>query len=462
MYIYKKYYLIWKEALVLAWPIVLSHIFTTAMRTTDMILMGFFGPAAVTAVGLGDVWERIVLRLGLGLGAGSIAIISQESGAENAISDKNTGEVLTQVLITGFFIGLPFMLIGLLIPDKLIAVLGATPEVIVLAAQYLLVIFLAAPFRIISLISSRALQGTGDTRTPMIVGVLSNIVNIVFSVILSLGIGPFPELGVLGVGWGTFIAKILAASAYIVVFILPDSKLNLHIPEDGWDFTITRQLLKVSIPRSLQGGYQSLIAFPFNSLILLFGTEAAAAYHISRRIQQQLMAPFQRAFGTVTTILVGNSLGKGDHNRSSELTKGILWLSLMTISIAGGFLFVFAPSIVRIFTDDLVTIGYGVRFLRVLSIGAFILTCYHVLSGLLTAAGDTRTSFYGSLINQTLFKLGLSYLLSVPLGLKLTGIFIGLLTDFSGQLTWIFLRFRSLRWIDDAQNMINERHKNKE
>ncbi|TDP96873.1 MatE protein [Halanaerobium saccharolyticum] len=80
MAVFLSYLPLWKEAFVPAWPVMLNHIFVTAMRTTDMILMGFFGPAAVTAVGLGDVWESIILRIGLGLGTGSISLISQESG----------------------------------------------------------------------------------------------------------------------------------------------------------------------------------------------------------------------------------------------------------------------------------------------------------------------------------------------------------------------------------------------
>ena len=94
MAVFVAYFPLWKEALILAWPVVLNHIFTTAMRTTDMILMGFFGPAAVTAVGLGDVWERIILRIGLGLGTGSISLISQESGTGSKKAQENADEVL--------------------------------------------------------------------------------------------------------------------------------------------------------------------------------------------------------------------------------------------------------------------------------------------------------------------------------------------------------------------------------
>lgn len=454
------YYPIWKNALLLAWPVALNHIFTTAMRTTDMILMGIFGPAAVTAVGLGDVWERIVLRIGLGLGAGSISLISQESGADSVEAEYNTETVLTQIIITGAIAGIPFMLIGWLIPEKLIELLGAAPEVIVLAAQYLMIIFSAAPFRIISLISARALQGSGDTRTPMMVGIISNIINISLSVGLALGISFFPELGVIGVGWGTFTAKFMAAVIYITVFLLPRGKLSLRYPEEGWDFTITKQLLVVSIPRSLQGGYQSLVSFPFNSLLLLFGTEAAAAFHIARRIQQQLMAPLQRAYGTVTTILSGKTLGKGKADESRKIAKAMLWLTAITMILLGAILFIFSSNLIRIFTDDTATINFGIGFLRALSLGSPILAFYLVLSGVLTGAGDTKTPFYGMMISQTLFKLGLSYLLSVPLELKILGIFIGLVCDYIGQALWVFRHFLGDKWIKNAQDMIKERHKN--
>ncbi|MFW6257065.1 MAG: MATE family efflux transporter, partial [Bacillota bacterium] len=330
MQIFFIYFPVWKKALILAWPIILNHVFVTAMRTTDMLLMGFFSPAAVTAVGLGDVWERIVLRIGLGLGAGSISLISQETGAQKITGVNNSDEIITQSLLTGALLGLPFTLIGFLLPEKLISLLGAAPQVVTLGAQYLLIIFAAAPFRIISLISARALQGTGDTRTPMVIDIITNVINISLSVILALGTGPFPKLGVPGVGWGTFTAKFVAAAIYIVILIKPGKNLNLSWPENGWNFVITRQLLKVSSFRSLQGGYQSLITFPFNSLVLVFGTEAAAAYHIARRVQQQILAPLQRGYGTVTTILTGQKLGQGSTEESKTITRGLLWLTAIS------------------------------------------------------------------------------------------------------------------------------------
>ena len=242
MALFISYLPLWKEAYTLAWPVMLNHIFVTAMRTTDMILMGYFGPAAVTAVGLGDVWESIILRIGLGLGSGSISLISQESGTDTTAAKANKNMILSQVILFSFVIGIPFIFIALLFAEEMIAILGAAPRVIELGAQYLLIIFAAAPFRIVVIIAARALQGSGDTRTPMIVEVISNFINIVLSVGLALGIGFFPELGVPGVGIGTFSAKTLSALIFLFIFATGRSEFKLKNPIKHWDFILIKQL----------------------------------------------------------------------------------------------------------------------------------------------------------------------------------------------------------------------------
>ena len=457
MAVFISYLPLWKEAFVLAWPVMLNHIFVTAMRTTDMILMGYFGPAAVTAVGLGDVWESIILRIGLGLGTGSISLISQESGTNTVAAKANKDLILSQVIFVSLIIGIPFIFIALLFAEEMIALLGAAPEVIELGAQYLMIIFAAAPFRILSIIAARALQGSGDTRTPMVVEVISNVVNILVSVGLALGIGFFPQIGVPGVGIGTFTAKTLSAVIFILIFLSSKSEFNLKNPIKNWNFILIKQLFEVSTPKIAQGLYQSLITFPFNSIVLLFGTEAAAAYHIARRVFQQLIAPMHRSYYTVTAILSGQKLGAAKVEESKKTVEAMLILTVISI---GGFsllIFFSSPYLVRLFSDNLETLQIAVRFLKALSIGGPLITIYGVLAGHLNGAGNTRSSLYGNLLSQTLFKLGLSYLLGVFFNLGLLGVLIALPVDFFGRALWVGRKYLSNDWIAEADLMISER-----
>lgn len=457
MALFISYLPLWKEAFILAWPVMLNHIFTTAMRTTDMILMGYFGPAAVTAVGLGDVWESIILRIGLGLGTGSISLISQESGTNTAAARANKDIILSQVIFLSFIIGIPFIFIAFLFAEEMIALLGAAPKVIELGAQYLLIIFAAAPFRIIAIIASRALQGSGDTRTPMIVEVISNFLNIVISIGLALGIGFFPKIGVPGVGIGTFIAKTLSAVIFILLFLSSKSEFNLKNPLKHWDFILIKQLFKVSTPKISQGLYQSFITFPFNSIVLLFGTEAAAAYHIARRVFQQLIAPMHRSYYTVTAILSGQKIGAGRIDESKKTVEAMLILTVFSIGSFSILIFFSSPYLVRLFGDNPETIAIAVSFLKALSLGGPLITVYGVLAGHLNGAGNTSSAFYANLVSQTLLKLGLSYLLAVFFDLGLLGVLIALPVDFLGRAIWVGRKYLGNDWIAEADLMISER-----
>ena len=457
MAVFISYLPLWKEAFILAWPVILNHIFVTAMRTTDMILMGYFGPAAVAAVGLGDVWESIILRIGLGLGSGSISLISQESGLNTDAAKANKDLVLSQVIFISLIIGIPFIFIAIFFSEQMIALLGAAPEVIELGAQYLLIIFAAAPFRIVSIIAARALQGSGDTKTPMIVEVISNFINIIVSVTLALGIGFFPKIGVPGVGIGTFTAKTISAVIFILIFLSSKSEFNLKNPLKNWNFILIKQLFKVSAPKITEGLYQSLITFPFNAIVLLFGTEAAAAYHIARRVFQQLIAPMHRAYYTVTAILSGQKIGSGDIEGSKKTVEAMLILTIFSI---GGFsllIYFTSPYLVRLFGDNPETLAAAVRFLKALSIGGPVITIYGVLAGHLNGAGNTRSALYGNLLSQTLFKLVLSYILGVTFELGLLGVLIALPADFFGRAIWVGRKYLSYDWIAEADLMIKER-----
>ncbi|WP_435158209.1 MATE family efflux transporter [Haladaptatus sp. DFWS20] len=95
---------------------------------------------------------------------------------------------LLQALLIGFLVGLPFVAIGFTLSDFLIAVLGAERDVVRMGARYLALVFAAAPLRIVALVGAHSLQGTSDTRTPLVVNGLANVVNIFATIGLGLGL----------------------------------------------------------------------------------------------------------------------------------------------------------------------------------------------------------------------------------------------------------------------------------
>lgn len=448
---YERTVSIWRQAITLGWPIAIEQTLNTSMRTVDIVVTGLISPAAVAAIGLADLYAQIPLRTGLGLGTGAIALSSQDTGRN---SDLTRDRAITQALLIGAVCGLPPVIVGLLFSHRLIAVLGAEPEVIHLGGRYLAIIFAVAPMRIVALVGARSLQGTGDTRTPMFVNGGANMINIALSFSLGLGIWVAPSLGIIGIGIATAASRAFEALAIMGAIASARTPLSFARPTDP---TITRQLIAVSVPNFAEGMSTSLANFPFNALLLLFGTEANAAYHIARRIYQQFTGPLYRSFGTVSSIIVGQTLGEGDPDEARYSGSAILALSVISLGCAGVILFAGAEQLVAIFTRDPTTIDYAVAFTRTFAVSMFFMGVFFPLAGALRGAGDTRTPFYARFIGASVFMLGVSYLFGITLGYGLLGVYVGIVLSYVCWAVVAGIGFIWGGWTETATAMMAER-----
>ena len=442
---------VWRRTLALGWPVSVQASFQTLMRTTDIIVTGLFSPAAVAALGLADVYAELVMRLGNGLGAGAIALSSQDTGS-GALANRN--EAITQALLLGFVAGLPFVAFGLLFGREAVALLGASPEVARLGGTYLTVIFLAAPARHMALVGVRALQGTGDTRTPMMITLVANVVNISGSVVLGLGVGPAPRLSILGVGLATAVANAFTATAVVAAIQSDRTALSLTRPSDP---TVTRQLIGVSTPMFAEGLSQTLIYFPFNALLLVFGTEVNAAYQIGRRLRQQFTAPVYRAYATGASIIVGQQLGADEPAEARFDGWAVVGLSALTLGIVGLAVFLGAEQIVLIFTRDPTTLRYAVDFARTFAVASVFLGLYFTIRGALQGAGETRVPFAARLTGSVGLLLGFSYLTSVALGYGVVGIYAGIVLSAVWMMAVVVYGFYRGGWAGRAASMMADR-----
>ncbi|WP_049947853.1 MATE family efflux transporter [Candidatus Halobonum tyrrellensis] len=442
---------VWKRVLSLAWPVMAEQTFRTAMRTTDVIVTAQFSPAAVVAIGLADLYARFPLRIGLGLGGGAIALSSQDTGAAAA---ANRDEAVTQALVMGALLGLPFVAVGALFGRDLIALLGAAPETARLGGTYLAVVFATAPARHVALIGARSLQGTGDTRTPMYVNVVANGLNIAGSVALGLGVGPFPRLDVVGVGLATAGANVFTALLLVLAFATSWAGATLVRPRDP---VVARQLVRVSAPRVLEGFSAAVAEFPFNSLLLAFGTPVNAGFQIGRRMYQQVTGPLSRGYNVAASVLVGQSLGDGDPDRARYQGYAVVALGLLTVGAVGAALVALAPAFVRVFDVAAPAVPYGVAFARVYGVTAPFLIAFSVLSGALQGASETRIPLVARLTGTFGFLLGLSYLLGDTLGYGPVGAYWGVGLQFVWMALVVAAGFRYSGWASRAAAMMAER-----
>jgi Na+-driven multidrug efflux pump len=282
----------------------------------------------------------------------------------------------------------------------------------------------------------------------------TNVINIVLTVTLGLGIWIVPTLGIVGVGLATAISQTLGALLITAMIGGPRTDASLARSRD---FTITRQLVQVSIPNFAEGLSTSLANFPFNALILLFGTEANAAYHIGSRIFRQLSGPVYRSVYTVASIIVGQSLGKDNPDQARYDARAILVFSVGILSIMGAAVFIGAEQVVELFTSDPTTIGYAIDFTRAFAVSMLFVGVFYPLAGSLVGAGDTRTPMYARFVGVVIFLLAGSFLLGVTLDLGLVGVYVGVVFSFVSWALIVAAGFQWGGWQELAERMIEER-----
>ena len=442
---------IWRRTVSLGWPVAVQQTLNTLMRTVDVLVTGLFSPAAVAAIGLADLYSRLPLRIGMGLGSGAIALSSQETGRG---ADATRDRAVTQALLLGFLAGLPLVAVGFVFGEALLAVLGASATVARTGGQYLAIILAVAPMRIVGFVGARALQGTGDTRTPMLINGGATALNIALSVVLGLGLAGAPRLGIVGVGLATAVGRTVEAG--LVAGVIASDRVSLSVARPR-GLLLTRQLLEVSVP-DVAGGLSTEIArFPFNSLLLTFGTEATAAYHIANRLYQQLTAPLFRAFRTVSSILVGQELGSDRPEDARYAAYAICGLSVATLAVAGALLFLAAEPLSRLFTSDAATVEYATQFNRAFGVSMAFIGIYFPFSGALKGSGDTRTPFWAGVIGSYAFLLGASYVLAVALDYGIVGVYAGIVLSYVARAVVVAARMAGDEWASLAARLIDER-----
>lgn len=432
----------WPRIVGLAWPVIATGGIRTTMRTVDLIVVGLFvGPAAVAAVGIGDVIGRIILQIALGLGAGTIAVVSQSYGADRQhYADAAT----TQTVVIAVLVGVPLALGGWVIAPAFFQALGATPAIASAGVLYLRVIVLTASFRLLGIMGERALAGAGDTRTPMFINVTATTTNIVLTVILVVGLGPVPSYGVLGAAVGTAVGNIIAGLAFVGIFAT--SRFRLSLRRDAlYRPAIACEIIRIGIPQVVDRNVYAVADIPLNWIILFFGTEANAAFQIGRRVQQYARMP-NWGFSTASSALVGNYLGKDEPKTSEYYGRGSVTVAVFVTGSAAIALFVVARPIGGIFSNDPLTLTYAVEWIRVLAVATLFQSLFSVLRGGLQGAGDTKWPLYASIVGIGGFSLGFSYLVGIHLGVGILGIYCGIILDFVVRSAIVYYRFTSGAW----------------
>lgn len=393
-------------AIPLFWGSILQQFYNIA----DSIIVGnILGPEALAAIGASTPINRLFIAVAIGITLGVAVLVSQNLGAD----DK---EAVRQTISTSyiFFALLSVCLLvpGLAFARQLLQTFQTPAEILDDATAFLQVTFVGVIPMIGYNVSSAIYRGFGNSRVPLLMLLISTLLNVVLDLLALLVL----RTGVAGVAWATVFSQFVAFVFALVFFRRSYGAYDISLRQRLFNGTLLRQCLKIGIPSGIKGSaYWGGVAL-LTSVVNTYGTTAVAAFSIVSRIDSFIQTPLISLQNSLAAF-VGQNVGARKRERIQEGVKISLRIGLAFSLFLSVLVYIFAPSGLLLFTQDMQVVEIGVQYLRIVCIFYAVYAIEEVIQGLAVGFGDTWILLLSTIVAMWAVRLPLTYFLSSRLGL---------------------------------------------
>ncbi len=431
----------------LGWPVMVNMGAHTLFSLIDLYWIGALGTDAIAAVALCGNIMFSMFGLTIIIQSGALAMIARRIGGGDLDGQNGAEGVAAQALQLSVLLGVAVASLGMLASRPIMLLFDASPEVTEHGTAYLVPMMASFLVMFPGMALGAIFTAAGDTRTPMIVGVVSNVLNAVLDPFLIFGWSGFPELGVAGASIASLICQFIGLAMLIELY----RKQDMGFPHPGlfrwYGAGAWSRMLRIGIP----GGLSSLTR-PFSTLFLLkviasFGASGVAAFGITVRALS-LMWLYHGALSTAVSTLTGQSLGRRDVDGIKRLVSRSGRMSIVLSVAIGVPYWIWAFEIVGLFEkENAEVLELGVSFMRLLLL-ANLATAFSIIWGsVMAGAGDTRPPMVISIISNWVVKLPLAYQLAIPMDFGVEGIWWAMAISIVFESIAVLIWYRRDRWM---------------
>ncbi|HBA70998.1 MAG TPA: MATE family efflux transporter [Geobacter sp.] len=404
----------------LSMPVLLSSLFQRLVSIVDIFLTGGLGAAAIAAAGLGQLLMFVTMTVFWGLSTGTTVVIAHLWGAGRR---EDAGRAACVSCLACLAMTAVFTLFGAAWGSEIARLMGAAPEVQVLAAEYIRLVFLWLVWTTGLNVLSAVMHGVGDTRTPMEAIILVNILHVLLAWPLIYGKLGMPALGVKGAAIAINTSELVGFS-YLLVQALRKRYITFSYP----DLSLFGRIWRVGWPVALERIAQQSGQLFYSSFIIGYGTSAYAAHQIGLSIESLSFMP-GAGMGIAAATLMGQSLGAGKIRRARISHQEALRLAVGVMTLMALLFFFFPQHLIGLFTHDADVIEKGSVFLKLVAFAQVPLAISFVYAGSLRGAGDTFYVFIVTLLAMWGIRVALSWVAAGWLHLSLYAVWGVFLID---------------------------------
>ena len=399
-----------KPLLYLSFPIVITNLLQVAYNLADTFWLGQYSTTALAAISFAFPMIFLLISLGMGLSVAGSVLVAQHTGAEEPEkAEYAASQTLTFAVIASILLGTA----GYFFVEDFLALLGASSEVLPGATGYLQVVSLGLTTMFGFFVFISLMRGSGDTVTPMLVMLGTVILNIVLDPFLIFGVGPIPELGVVGAAVATVFSRGLAFAVGIAIMLRGNHGITVTPSNMVPDFGYLKKLLALGIPASIEGTGRAL---SINAMLFIVGTfsvTVVAAFGVGIRVFSLVFMPaiaMDRGVETMT----GQNLGADRPDRAATANHFAAKVSFAILTVLGAITIFAAPTVVSVFSDDPEVVRIGAEFLQWVAPTFGFIGIVRAYSGGFRGSGKTLTSAALAVTMLGVIRLPVAWVASRP------------------------------------------------
>lgn len=429
--------------LLLAVPMILELSLESVFALVDMFFVGKLGQNAIAVVGYTESMITMVYSLSIGLSTAATAIIARRVG-EKEMSGASKAAI--QALLISLFVSAIISFFGVIYAEKMLAFMGATPEVIAEGLAFTKIMFGFNIVIVLLFLINGIFRGAGNAALAMKSLWIASIFNIILDPLLIYGFGSWQGWGLEGAAIATCIGRGTGVVYQLYHLFYGSGLIKIKWSDVFPDFTIIKSMVSLAWPAT----FQFIIAS--GSWIILTrlvadsgGTEASAGYQIAIRNVVFFILPAWGLSNAAAT-LVGQNLGAGQPQRAEKsvilATKyNAIFMTMVSI------IFIFlSPQIISFFTDQDEVQKIGISALQIIGSGFIFYGIGMVMIQSLNGAGDTRTPTWINFVGFWLFQIPLAYYFVTFTDWGLNALFAAIPIAETSIAVMAFIIFRQGKW----------------
>ena len=431
-----------KAIVLLSIPMVLEMLMESVFAVVDIYFVSKLGSDAISIVGITESIMTLVYAIGIGLSVATTAIVARRIGEKKP---KQAAVSSVHAIYTGIAASFIISIPGFFFSKEILNLMGASIDMINEGYQYTLIMLSGNVVIMLLFIINAVFRSSGDAALSMKILAVANLINIILDPLLIFGIGPFPELGIMGAAVATNIGRGIAVVFQIYILFFGSQRIKIHLSNLKF---ILKELVRI-VKLSIGGIGQSIIAtsswIGLFRILAEFGSNVLAGYTIAIRIIIFVILP-SYGISNAAATLVGQNLGAKKTERAEKSVWIAAYTNVVLLTIIGLLFIVFPDFFIALLSSDIEVIKTASVALRIISIGFISYGFGMVMINAFNGAGDTITPTIINLFAFWLLEIPLAYFLAINTNFNERGVYIAIIISETFMTIVGIIIFRKGKW----------------